>query len=290
MRWLSSKRNILLFVLPSMVIFTIFIAFSVFYTLYYSFTDFSGIGQPNFVGLDNYQRLLDDGLVLNSFKNTLIILIISSAITLPVSFFLAYAFNTDFRGNVIAKALNFTPYIIAPIIVGTIWVFILDPHMGLLNGLLRSAGLENFQPQWIGGKVLTPYMIGVVYAWQCLGFYATIFLAGLKNIPRELYEASAVEGANTWQNLTRITLPLLRESIIINVLLMFTGAMKVFELVYQMTYGGPNHLSDVAVTYMHFIMFRSGKYAYGCAIAVLLLIICMIFSIFYIRNARKKLD
>lgn len=290
MKWLSKKRNLLLFSLPSFVFYTVFIVVSVCGTIRYSFTDFSGIGQAHFIGIDNYVRLFKDELFLKSLSNTLIILVVSFVLILPISFFLAYVLDIDFKGSVLAKAFNFTPYIIAPIIVGTIWVFILDPTMGVLNNVLRTLGLEKLQREWIGGNTLTPYSIGVVYAWQSIGYYATILLAGLKTVPGDLYEAASVEGANAWQSLRYITLPMIKESIIIVIVLSINGALKIFELVYQMTNGGPNHKSETAVTYMYYIMFKSGKYSYGSAIAVMLLAICMVFTFAYIKNARDKLD
>lgn len=184
--------------------------------------------------------------------------------------------------------MNFTPYIIAPILVGTIWMFILDPKIGLVNGLLCNIGLDSWQQDWIGGKTLTPYSVGIVYTWQSIGFYATIFLAGLKTISRDLYEVASVEGANFRQRLLYITIPLLKETIIINMVLMITGALKIFEIVYQLTNGEPNHLSDVVVTYMYYITFKRMKYGEGMAIAMVILIISVIISFAYIRNARKN--
>ena len=104
------------------------------------------------------------------------------------------------------QALCFSPNIISPILVGLIWVFILDPQIGLINALLRAAG-SSWQPQWIGGRVLTPYCVAVIFLWQTLGYNATIFLAGIRGVPRELYEASSIDGASSVRQLRYITLP-----------------------------------------------------------------------------------
>lgn len=290
MKWLSNKRNILLFSIPSFLFYTVFIIVSVFSTIRYSFTDFSGIGKANFVGLENYKRLLVDEIFIKSCSNTAIILLVSFLIILPVSFFMAYVLDRNFKGSSVVKALNFTPYIIAPVIVATIWVFLLDPTMGVVNNVLRTAGLGGLQQEWIGGNKLTPYSIGVIYAWQSIGYYATIFLAGLKTVPTEIYEASSIEGANAWQKLRYITLPMIKDSIVIVIVLAVNGALKIFELVYQMTNGGPNHKSETVVTYMYYIMFKSGKYSYGSAMAVVLLVTCMFFTLIYIRNVKDDLE
>lgn len=290
MKWLSSKRNILLFSIPSFAFYTLFIIVSVFSTIRYSLTDFSGIGKAEFIGLQNYRRLFADEMFLKSCGNTAIILIVSFLLILPLSFFMAYVLDKNFRGSSAMKALNFTPYIIAPIIVGTIWVFLLDPTMGVVNSVLRTMGLDALQQEWIGGNTLTPYSIGVIYAWQSIGYYATIFLAGLKTVPAELYEASSVEGANAWQKLRYITFPMIKDSVIIVIVLSVNGALKIFELVYQMTNGGPNHKSETEVTYMYYVMFKSGKYSYGSAMAVILLLICMFFTFIYIKNVKEEFE
>lgn len=290
MKWLSNKRNILLFSIPSFLLYTVFIIVSVFSTIRYSFTDFSGIGKANFAGLENYKRMLTDEIFLKSCGNTAIILVVSFLIILPVSFFVAFVLDRNFKGSSAVKALNFTPYIIAPIIVGTIWVFLLDPTMGVVNNVLRTVGLGGLQQEWIGGNTLTPYSIGVIYAWQSIGYYATIFLAGLKTVPTEIHEASSIEGANAWQKLRYITLPMIKDSIVIVIVLAVNGALKIFELVYQMTNGGPNHKSETAVTYMYYIMFKSGKYSYGSAMSVVLLMVCMIFTLIYIRNVKDNFE
>ena len=287
---LSNKRSIILFSIPSFLFYTVFIIVSTFSTIKYSFTDFSGIGKANFVGMENYKRLLTDEIFIKSCSNTIIILIVSFLLILPISFFLAYVLDWNFKGSSAVKALNFTPYIIAPVIVAAIWVFLLDPTMGVINNALKIVGLEKLQQEWIGGNTKTPYSIGVVYAWQSIGYYATIFLAGLKTVPTEIYEASSIEGANAWQKLRYITLPMIKDSIVIVIVLAVNGALKIFELVYQMTNGGPNHKSETAVTYMYYIMFKSGKYSYGSAMAVVVLVACMIFTLIYIRNVKDNLE
>ena len=183
----------------------------------------------------------------------------------------------------------FSPYIIAPILVGVLWVFILDPYMGLINALLRAIGLDKFALEWIGGKTLTPYSVTVVYMWQVLGFYTTVIIAGLKQIPSEIHEASQVDGAGKLQNVIYIVLPMLKETITIVVVLIITRSFMIFETVQQLTNGGPNHLSDVLTTYMYYTTFTSNRYGYGMSIATMTFVFAGICSIIYLRNAGSKL-
>lgn len=288
MQWLSSMKAKTLFLTPAFLVYTLFLIIPIGVTVYYSFTDFSGIGKESFIGFQNYERMFDDKLFFISLKNTLIVLLVSTVILIPVSFLVALMLNRAFKGNNVAKALIFSPYIIAPIIAGTIWMFIFNPEFGLINEFLEKIGLGALKQEWIGGKTLTPWCVGFVFSWQVLGFHATIFLAGMKMIPGDIYEAASIDGASRTQQTWFVTIPMLKETFVINVVLMITGALKIFELVYQLTGGGPNHLSDVLVSYMYYVVFTSSQYGYGMAIAVFILAVSILGSFLYIRSAQRN--
>lgn len=293
MHWFSKKRNFIVMLLPTLLIYCAYIIFPLCIAVYYSMTNFRGVATPDFVGLKNYATLFQDRFFLVSIKNTFIIFGMSLIVLLPASLGLALVLNKSFKGVNLFKALNFLPNIIAPIIVGLIWGFIFDPKMGLINSALAGMGLSSLQQQWIGGLVLTPYCVGIVYGWQNVGYIATIFLAGLKTIPAEIHESCKIDGANGWQQLRYITIPMLKETFAINIVLIITGCFKVFEIVYQLTNGSPNHMSEVLTTYMYNITFISSKYGYGMSIAVVTCIITMAFTLIYLnilnkRNKEKK--
>ncbi|MDF2959778.1 MAG: transporter permease [Paenibacillus sp.] len=288
MIWLSKRRYILFMLFPTLVIYLTYIILPVIVSFYYSLTEYSGIGAAKFVGLKNYTVLWEDPLFWISLKNTLIVLVVAVLLLLPGSFLLALLLNTKLKGSHAVKASNFAPSIVAPILVGLIWVFILDPQMGLVNVFLRNLGMEQLALQWIGGASLTPYSVGVVFTWQMIGFNATIFLAGLKMIPRDVYESSSIDGAGKWQQLFLITIPMMNETVKINVVLIITGVFKIFETVFLLTNGGPNHLSEVMVTYMYNVTFTSGEYGYGMSIAVVTFLLTMIFSLVYMGLSKKN--
>lgn len=288
MYWFSRKKNFVLMLAPTLLIYLAYIIIPLFIAVYYSFTNFRGVSAPDFIGLRNYQTLLKDRFFIVSVKNTVIVLGMSLCILLPASLALGLALNKALRGINAYKALFFLPNIIAPLIVGLIWGFIFDPEMGLINGILAKAGLESWQQQWIGGLVLTPWCVGVIYLWQNVGYYATLFVAGLKTISEDLYESSSIDGANKWQTLRYITIPMLKETFAINTVLIVTGCFKIFELVYQLTNGSPNHMSEVLTTYMYNTTFISSKYGYGMSIAVFTCIITMTITLIYLRILRRK--
>ena len=144
----------------------------------------------------------------------------------------------------------FSPAIIAPIIVGIIWVYILDPNIGIINNVLDAIGADSLKQTWIGGEKLSPYSIAIIYFWQQLGYLVTIFIAGLKMIPTDVLEAVKIDGANTIQEIRYVTIPMMRTTISTVAVLIITGVFKIFEIVQQTTGGGPNHLSAVSYTHL----------------------------------------
>ena len=289
MHWLSKKRAFIVMLAPALLLFTAYVIVPIGIALYYSFTNFTGIGKPDFVGLSNYKMLLGDKIFYLSLKNTGIVLLLAAVTVIPSSFLLALLLDRIFPGAKLAKALNFSPNIIAPILVGLIWVFILEPSMRLVNAFLRQIGLEGIQPEWIGGKVLTPYSVAFVYLWKVLGYNATIFVTAFKTIPEDIYEAASIDGASGMKKIWYITLPMIRSTLMIVALLLITGVFKIFEIVIQLTGGGPNHLSEMVVTYMYYMTFQSTKYGYGMSIAIVAFLITAVFAFLYIYLTKERI-
>lgn len=288
MRLLGNKKIMVFMLLPTLAIYITYIFVPIIIAVYYSFTKFSGIGKPKFNGIENYVELVKDPVFWISLKNSMIIFVLSVVFLTALSFLAANLLNQKLKGNDVAKSLVFSPAILTPIIVGIIWVYIFEPDIGLLNNIFKLLHLDFLTIQWIGGPTYTPYSLAIVFIWQQLGFITTIFIAGLKMIPQELYEAADVDGANGFRKMVNITIPSLQETISIAVVLVITGSFKVFETVLMMTNGGPNHLSEVLVTYSYQTTFKGGEYGYGMTIAVAAFIVSLIFSIVYLLITAKK--
>lgn len=291
MKWFSTPTRKLALLAPTFLLYVVYVIAPIFVAGYYSTTKFSGIGDPEPVGFANYQRLLADPLFVIALKNTAIVLGVTLIILIPGAFGLALLMKRSVKGMAAIRAINYAPSIIAPILVGLIWVFILDPQIGLVNQVLRAIGLDALALEWIGGDTLTPFSLAIVQSWQSLGYIATIFIAGLTLIPDELYEAADIDGASPSQKLVNITIPLMNESFKMNTILVITLVFKIFETVLQLTNGGPNHLSELLVTYMYYTTFTAGEYGYGMAIAVTTLIITLLAAvlIFAIPAVRTRL-
>lgn len=288
MRWLSKTRYKIGFLVPTLLVYVVFIILPIFIAIGYSFTRYSGIGKARFIGLDNYKRLFHDQLFWKSLQNTAIIFVLASVLLLVLSFLLALLLNNKLKFADTSKALVFSPAIIAPIIVGIIWVYILDPKIGVINNILRSIGAGSLAKQWIGGTVLSPYSMAIIYFWQQLGYFTTIFIAGLKMIPKEVLEAVKVDGANAVQRVFYVIIPMMRSSISTVIVLIITGIFKIFEIVQQTTGGGPNHMSETLVTYSYSMTFQSSEYGYGMSIATVTFLISLGITGIYFLFSKER--
>ena len=288
MHWLSKKRYKVGLMLPTLLVYSIFIILPIAIAVYYSFTKYSGIGKPRFTGLKNYIRLFQDELFWVSFKNTMIMFVLAFVLLLTLSFLIALLLNNKLRAVDFSKALIFSPAIIAPIIVGIIWVYILDPNIGIINNVLDAIGADAFKQKWIGGETLSPYSIAIIYFWQQLGYLVTIFIAGLKMIPGDILEAVKIDGANAIQEIRYVTIPMMRTTISTVAVLIITGVFKIFEIVQQTTGGVPNHLSETLVTYSYSQTFSSGDYGYGMSLATVTFLISLIITAIYSSLTKEK--
>lgn len=287
MIWLSTRWRIALMLGPALVIFTALILYPVGYSVYYSFTDFQGFGSADFVGFANYVALTQDPFFWRALQNTLIILVVSIVVLIPGSFGLALLLHARLPGAGVMRALVFAPAIIAPILVGLIWVFLLDPKLGVLSKVLVALGAPE-SLQLIGGDTFTPYSVALVFIWSSAGFAMTIFYAGRQMLPSDVMEAAELDGASGWQRVRFVIIPMMRETFAIAAVLLTTNVFKVFELVYVLTSGGPVHRSEVLVSYMYFVTFTNLQYGPGMALAVIVTLLGAIVSVGYLLLVRER--
>jgi ABC-type sugar transport system permease subunit len=184
------------------------------------------------------------------------------------------------------------PVVISGAISGLLWGMMFEPNFGVLNETLRSLGLGQFTQLWLADKNTVIPSIIVVSLWQALGFYVVIFFAGLQNVPQELYEAASLDGASAWQRFRYVTIPMLRPVITVAAVLNTIGGIQVFDQVWVMTSGGPNHASETLGTYLYGTAFGSRassnpQLGYAASIAIVILILSLCISIFQIRLGRR---
>lgn len=288
MHWLSKVRYKVGLVVPTLLVYLVFIILPIGMAIGYSFTRYSGIGKATFSGIANYTRLFKDHLFGISFKNTMIMFILAFVLLLTLSFLIALLLNNKLKAVDFSKSLLFSPAIIAPIIVGIIWVYILDPNIGIINSVLDAIGASGLKHKWIGGDVLSPYSIAIIYFWQQLGYLVTVFIAGLKMIPGEVLEAVKIDGAGFWQKTIYVTIPMMKSTISTVAVLIITGVFKIFEIVQQTTGGGPNHVSETLVTYSYSMTFNSGDYGYGMSLATFTFLLSLVITGVYSLLTRER--
>jgi len=284
-RWIK-----LLFFSPALVFFSVYTVYPIFYSLIISFTNKATFRPGRFVGFANYIAMLADKHLLIALNNTAIITVGELILIIPLSFLLGLFINLEFRGSDIVKLMCFTPYILSIILTTLIWFFIVDPGIGIMNTFLKSVHLDALALQWIGGKVLTPYTVTIIESWKAVGFYSVLFMAGLKMIPRELFEASMMDGASSWQKTRFITLPMLKETLKIVAVYIVLNAIQSLQTVYILTNGGPNYTSHNIASYMYERLIAARQAGYASAIAFLMFAVLMVFSVGLLKITAKRIE
>jgi raffinose/stachyose/melibiose transport system permease protein len=284
-RHFEDKLTIFLFLLPSFILFIVFVIYPIFQSIYYSFFNWKGFGPAvDFVALENYKRILTDRVFLIALKNGIIIVVLSLGLQLPLALGLALLVGRDLPGRAFFRTIFFMPYVFSEVIVAIMWLglFNPDPDRGLINALLVLIPGVKAQP-WLGDPQTVLMCIFVVLTWKYFGFYLLLFMTGLQNIPADIEEAARIDGANRRQLLTRITIPLLSSTIRTSVYLSALGSLQQFILVWIMTHGGPVNASEVMATYMYRFGFVRFYLGYGSAVSIVMFLICLIFSLAYQR-------
>ena len=281
--------TIFLFLTPAFVLFLIFLVYPIIQSAYYSLFNWKGFGAAvDFVGLDNFKGILTDRVFMKAVGNALLIVVFSLSIQLPLSLGLAIMVGRDLPGRAFFRAALFMPYVLSEVITAIIWLglFNPDPQRGFINALLVL--IPGFEPlSFLGDTSMVMPCIFAVLTWKYFGLHMLLFLAGLQNIPKEIEEAAVIDGANRWDLIKNITIPLLGSTIRTSVYLSVLGSLTQFALIWIMTKGGPVNASESMATYMYRFSFVRFLYGYGSAVALVMLVLCLVFSFIYLRLSRQ---
>jgi raffinose/stachyose/melibiose transport system permease protein len=272
------------FIFPALLTYLIFAVYPIFNAILLSFYDWNGISpQSNFVGLDNYITIFTrDSTFRIAIQNTLVWVVLALLVPTSLSLALAVALNQPLFGKTTFRTLFYLPAILASIAVATMWTWIYNPTLGLANEILRSLGVKGFLPDWLGNGRIALYSVFIAYVWQATGTPMILWLAGLQGVPEELIAAARVDGANRLQTFVYVTLPALRHTTIIVISLTIINSLKVFDMIYGMTYGGPGQATNVLATWSYFKAFNGQDFGGGMAVATVLLVITMCIVLPYI--------
>ncbi len=257
----------------------------------YSFTDWSSrsaIDGTHFVGLKNYIEIFtSDTDYASGILHTLMFTVVSNIVKLIPALLLAVMLQEGLRGKGIYRTILYLPSILPFVIIGIVFKSIFNFDHGLLNTVLEALNLEFLQQKWLSDLDVVWKSIFGVDAWRGIGYCMTIFLAGLQTIPKSLYEAAKIDGANFWQHLRYITLPMLSGAVMINLVFGITYGLKVFDIVYVLTNGGPGHATEVLTTYS-FQLYSTGNYGMSTALNAILLLITAVIGIVVVRTMSKR--
>jgi len=276
-----------LFILLNLLIFSIFILYSIGGSFFVSLHKWDGLRPMKYIGLSNYFKLFHDPLFINSVKNTLIWIVLFTSLSVIFGLLIAVLLETAGRGTIVFKSIIFLPMAISAVAGGILWSFMYDPDFGAVNAFLKWVGLDFLTRAWLGDSHTALYAVIIAYVWMWTGFCMIVFSAGLKGISSELLEAAKIDGASSWQQFWHVVLPLLKGSLGVAIIMTVTSGLKAFDLIYTMTAGGPFRSSEVVAYFMYIESFYHYKMGYGAAIAISLFIIVFIVAIPLVRRMVK---
>jgi raffinose/stachyose/melibiose transport system permease protein len=281
------RLELVLLLTPALLMFVGFVLAPVVAAVYYSFFKWTGFSPRISNGVGNYTRALNDTVFLHGILHNLIIAALSVALQLPLSLGVALLLNRRMHGRTFLRLVVFAPYVLSEATTAVVWLLMLQPD-GLVDHTFKAVGMGGLIHQWLADTHIVLYTLFVVLTWKFIGFGIILLLAGLQNVPQELREAAAVDGATSWNITRRIVLPLLGPTIRIWIFLSVVGSLQVFALVWIMTLGGPADSSNTMATYLLEHGFTSYQFGYGSAVAVILFVVCFAFALLYQRFALRR--
>lgn len=281
----SSSLNLLY--LPALLLFAIFILYPFFKGIHVSFTNWDGYSQEySHIGWENYGRMFSDSRISLVVKNTLIYGLGSTFFQNVIGLLYAILLNQAVRGKELTRTIVFLPVIISPLIMGYIWYFFFQFNGGALNDIIL---LFRDQPvDLLADPEFNVWIITFVNTYQFLGIAMVIYLAGLQTIPKEYYEAAKIDGASPLSQFWHITLPLLRPSITVNIVLNLIGGLKLFDVIIALTNGGPGYASQSLSTFMYHLYFVRQDAGYAASVGILMFVIISLISITALYYLRRK--
>jgi len=276
-----NKLAIVLFILPAAMLFIGIIIIPIIMSAIYSFQNWDGMTQAEFVGFKNYAELFTSksaGFV-KTLGNAFLFAGLSVFIQLPIALGLALLISKGIKGESFFVTVFFIPVLISTVVIGQLWTKIYNPEYGILNIALNAVGLGSLKRTWLGDQNTALFAVFIPMLWQYVGYHMLLMYAGIKSISTDIIEAARIDGATQWQISKSIIIPMIKPVIRICVIFAVTGSLKAFDLIYVLTGGGPAHASEVPSTLMVSMIFRRNRYGFGSTIAVMIIFLCFFFAI-----------
>ena len=281
------------YLLPAGLLYLWFLVYPMLDAVRLSFFAWSGFRTeaPTYVGLENYVRLFTaDPVFWTAFRNSVLWVGLSVLVPMTLSLLLALALNRRMLGRNLFRSVFYLPAVFASITVAAMWRWIYNQTLGVVNNVLRGLGLEGWTQQWLGDPRIALYSVFVAAIWQGVGFNMVLFLAGLQQVPQELVDAARVDGARGAQVFRHVTLPALRPTSVVVIILTIINSLKVFDLIVGMTGGGPAQSTQVLALWSWTQSFQNHNFGQGGAVATVLLAISMCLVVPYLAWALRGED
>lgn len=275
------------FLMPSIVVLTVMLAYPIYYTIEISFASFdlATFSAGEWIGWANYEEAIGDYRFWDSLKVTLVYLVIALPLQVSLGFGIAFLINAEWWGRSALRALFIIPMVVAPVVAGGMWRMILDPLWGVMNYWLGLVGVGPLD--WFGDPTLAMAAVIMIDTWRWTPFIVLIATAALLALPKDVFEAAKIDGANWWSTLWSVALPLLVPIIAATFVIRWLGAVKMFDIVLAATYGGPGKATSVVNLFIYEEAFRSLRFAESAAMAVIVLALTMILTGVFLYGSRK---
>lgn len=286
-------RNIsyVFYTVPALIFYALFLAYPIISAFNYSFYKWDGVSiESTFVGLANYRYIFEDKVFLQTIKNTLVCVLVGPITQTFLALLLAVLISKVLKGKTLYRAVFYMPVILPLVAASIVWFSIYNPTFGMLNSFVRALGFQDFNQVWLGDPKTALLAVLVISIWRWTGFNIVIFMAGLQDISNEYYEAAQIDGANQWKCFWKITVPLLAPSIVINFALNLIGYLKLFDVIYVTTQGGPANSTEVLSTYIYKQAFQYNDVGMASAASVILFLLIAVFSGVYLFLISRKSD
>ena len=272
----------LLFLPPALLLFTLFVTLPVIEAAYYSFFNWNGYGAPSkVIGLENYQRVLQDPIFYGSLLNNLWVILVSAFIQVPLALWMALLISDKTRSSVVFRAIFFLPYILGEIVAGLIWRYMYDGNYGVVALIFHALGQE--PPQVLATEGWAEAALLLVVIWKYFGFHMALFVAGRQSVPDDVLESAQIDGATRRQSTFYIVLPLMKPVVILSLFFSILGSLQFFAMIIPLTDGGPSNSTHSAVSYLYTFGIKRMRVGYGSAVGVTLFVICVVVMLVYKR-------
>lgn len=275
------------FILPNLIGYTIFVFIPVIFSFILSVMSWDGSQRPmEFVGLANFVKIFGDRIFRGTLLHTISYALMTVPPTLILALLLAVLLNSKIKGVAIFRTAFYFPYIASIVAVGAVWNMLFQPDIGPVNEILRSIGIQN-PPRWVVDKDWAMVAVSIVSVWKYMGYYMIVYLAALQGISHSLYEAASIDGANGWQKLRYVTVPMLTPTTFFVLIMLTIQCFKVFDLVYVMTGGGPGNATKTLVNYIYERAFTSWEFGPASAGAIVLFAIVLVITLIQFNGEKK---